>query len=109
VGAIASVVGRWAIPIAALLPALASTLEWVTLGGFHPFATHTWRFLEQRLALPETPYAEAWITATEPFSGLAFTLDLISGIDWIQVLLGAIFAVIVIFIASEYRRRVNDN
>jgi ABC-2 type transport system permease protein len=109
VGAIASVVGRWAIPIAALLPALASTLEWVTLGGFHPFATHTWRFLEQRLALPETPYAEAWITATEPFSGLAFTLDLIRGIDWIQVLIGAVFAVVVIFIASEYRRRVNDN
>ena len=109
VGAIASVVGRWAIPIAALLPALASTLEWVTLGGFHPFATHTWHFLEQRLALPETPYAEAWITATEPFSGLAFTLDLVRGIDWIQVLIGAVFAVVVIFVASEYRRRVNDN
>ncbi len=109
VGAIATLVGRWAIPIAALLPAIASTLEWVTLGGFHPFATHTWRFLEWRLALPDTPYAETWLTSTAPFSGLAFATDLIAGIDWVQVLIGMGFAVLVILIASEYRRRVNDN
>ena len=109
VGAIATVVGRWAIPIAALLPAIVSTLEWVTLGGFHPFATHTWRFLENRLALPDTPYAEAWLTSAEPFSGWTFALDLIAGIDWVQVGIGAVFAVVVIWVASEYRRRVNDN
>lgn len=109
VGAIATVVGRWAIPIAALLPAIASTLEWVTLGGLHPFATNTWLFLEQRLALPETPYAEAWLTSGDPFSGLAFAADLIAGIDWVQVLLGAVFAILVVYAASEYRRRVNDN
>ncbi|HEY0034175.1 MAG TPA: hypothetical protein VGB81_12990 [Devosia sp.] len=109
VGAIATIVGRWAIPIAALLPALASTLEWVTLGGVHPFATYTWRFLEGRLALPDTPYAEAWLQAAEPFDGLAFATDLIAGINWMQVLIGAVFAVAVVYIASEYRRRVNDN
>jgi ABC-2 type transport system permease protein len=109
VGAFATLVGRWAIPIAALLPALLSTLEWVTLGGLHPFATHTWRFLEQRLALPDTPYAEAWLVSAEPFSGMAFTLDLIAGIDWMQVVIGGLFAIVVIFAASEYRRRVNDN
>jgi ABC-2 type transport system permease protein len=109
VGAIATIVGRWAIPIAALLPALASTLEWVTLGGFHPFATHTWRFLEWRLALPDTPYAEAWFRSAVPFSGWAFASDLIAQIDWVQVALGGLFAIVVIYIASEYRRRVNDN
>ena len=104
-----TVVGRWAIPIAALLPAIVSTLEWVTLGGFHPFATYTWRFLENRLSLPDTPYAEAWLTSAEPFSGWTFALDLIAGIDWVQVGIGAVFAVVVIWVASEYRRRVNDN
>jgi ABC-2 type transport system permease protein len=109
VGAIATAIGRWAIPISLLLPALVSTLEWVTLGGLHPFDTHTWRFIEYRGALPDTPYAESWFTSDQPFSGIAFATDLIGSMDWVQVGIGAIFAVIVIFLASEYRRRSNDN
>ena len=109
VGAIATAIGRWAIPIAVLLPAIVSTLEWVTLGGIHPFATHTWRFLEYRGALPSTPYADAWFTSGDAFSGLAFATDLISRMDWTQVGIGAVFALVVIYLASEYRRRVNDN
>ena len=109
VGAIATAIGRWAIPIAVLLPAIVSTLEWVTLGGFHPFATHTWRFLEYRGALPHTPYADAWFESSEPFGGVAFASDLIGRMDWTQVGIGAVFAFVVVFIASEYRRRVNDN
>lgn len=109
VGAIATAVGRWAIPIALLLPALVSTLEWVTLGGLHPFDTHTWHFLEYRGNLPSTPYVEAWFTSDQPFSGVAFAADLIGSMDWLQVGFGAIFAVLVIYAASEYRRRVNDN
>ena len=109
VGAIATAIGRWAIPIAVLLPAIISTLEWVTLGGLHPFATHTWRFLEYRGALPATPYADAWFTSGEPFSGWAFATDLVARLDWTQVGIGAVFAMGVIYLASEYRRRVNDN
>lgn len=109
VGAIATAAGRWAIPIALLLPALVSTLEWVTLGGLHPFATHTWRFIEYRGALPDSPYIETWLTTDESFSGTSFAMDLILRMDWVQVGIGAIFALAVIYIASEYRRRVNDN
>jgi ABC-2 type transport system permease protein len=109
VGAIATAVGRWAIPISLLLPALVSTLEWVTLGGLHPFATHTWRFIEYRSALPDPPYAEDWLTSDQPFSGVTFATDLIGAMDWTQVGIGALFAVAVIYLASEYRRRVNDN
>lgn len=109
VGAIATVVGRWAIPISLLLPALVSTLEWVTLGGLHPFATHTWRFIEYRSSLPDTPYVETWFASGEPFSAVTFASELIGLIDWTQVGIGAAFAVAVIYLASEYRRRVNDN
>lgn len=109
VGAIATAIGRWAIPISLLLPAIVSTLEWVTIGGLHPFATHTWRFIEYRGALPDTPYVEAWLTSAAPFNGVAFTSELIAGLDWLQVGIGAVFAVLVIYLASEYRRRVNDN
>lgn len=109
VGAIATAVGRWAIPISLLLPSLVSTLEWVTLGGLHPFDTHTWRFIEYRLSLPDTPYMENWFTSDQPFSAAAFASDVIAGMDWLQVGIGMVFAVLVIFAASEYRRRVNDN
>lgn len=109
VGAIATVVGRWAIPISLLLPALVSTLEWVTLGGLHPFDTNTWRYIEYRGALPDTPYLETWFQSDFAFNGVEFAIDLIAGMDWVQVAMGAVFAVIVIYAASEYRRRVNDN
>lgn len=109
VGAMATAIGRWAIPVSLLLPALVSTLEWVTLGGLHPFDTHTWRFIEYRAALPDTPYIETWFTTDQPFSGVDFAADLIGAMDWLQVGIGAVFAVLVIYAASEYRRRVNDN
>jgi ABC-2 type transport system permease protein len=109
VGAIATAIGRWAIPISLLLPALVSTLEWVTLGGLHPFDTHTWRFIDDRGALPDTPYIENWFTTDQNFSGVTFATDLISRMDWPQVGIGAVFALLVIYAASEYRRRVNDN
>ena len=109
VGAMATAIGRWAIPVSVLLPAIVSTLEWVTLGGIHPFSTHTWRFLEYRGALPDSPYAHAWLTSAGPFSGVTFSSDLIAGMDWTQIGIGLVFAIVVIYLASEYRRRVNDN
>ena len=119
VGAIATLVGRWAIPIALLLPTILSALEWVTLGGLHPFATRTWAFVEYRTAPPSTNYADSWIASLgdrfEPnlsatrFDGIAFSGDLLGGLDWMQVGLGAVFALVTIYLASEYRRRVNDN
>lgn len=113
VGAMATVVGRWAIPLALLLPSLVSTLEWVTLGGRHPFATHTSTYLSYRTAMPESHLVETWmggdILKVDASSGLAYVTDLITRMDWLQVGIGAIFAVAVIYLASEYRRRVNDN
>ena len=119
VGAIAAAIGRWAIPIALLLPTLVSTLEWVTLGGLHPFATNTWDFLQYRLALPTTAYADNWFVNVEQadsigfdiarFDGVAAASDLFANLDWTQIGIGIVFAVAVIYIASEYRRRVNDN
>tara|TARA_R110002020_G_scaffold10801_19_gene41059 strand:+ start:1892 stop:2809 length:918 start_codon:yes stop_codon:yes gene_type:complete len=119
VGAIATIVGRWAIPIALLLPTIVSALEWVTLGGLHPFATRTWDFMQYRTAPPTTDYADSWIASLgnrfEPnvaaarFDGLAFAGDLLGRLDWTQVAIGGVFALAAIYLASEYRRRVNDN
>jgi hypothetical protein len=111
VGGLATAMGRWAIPVALVLPALVSTLEWVTLGGLHPFATRTWDYLSYRSTFPlmEDGYVDAWFVGTEPFNAVAYATDLVSLVDWTQVGIGVVFSLVAIYLGSEYRRRSNDN
>ena len=111
VGALATAIGRWAIPVSLVLPAIVATLEWVTLGGLHPFTTRTWDYLGYRSTFPltEDGYVDIWFVGAEPFSAVAYIEDLLGRMDWTQVGIGALFAFVVVFIASEYRRRVNDS
>lgn len=113
VGAMAVVVGRWAIPLSLILPSLAATVEWVTLGGLHPFETRTWDYLSYRATMPEAGMVEQWIAegpiGVDVNSGLAYALDLISRMDWLQVGIGVVFSLAVLYIASEYRRRAAAN
>lgn len=113
VGAMAVAVGRWAIPLSLILPSLAATVEWVTLGGLHPFQTHTWDYLAYRGTMPEAGMVEQWIAegpiGVDVNSGLAYALDLISRMDWLQVGIGVVFSLAVLYIASEYRRRAAAN
>ena len=113
VGAMAVVVGRWAIPLALLLPSLVSALEWVTLGGLHPFDTHTWHYVSWRAAMPEATMVQQWVEAgplgVQIDAGLPYALDLVNQTDWLQVGIGVVFALLALYLASEYRRRSNDN
>jgi len=110
VGAMGAVVGRWAIPLSLLVPGLVAVAEWVILGGLSPVHTHTWRYLSYRADFQVSQgYIQGWFGTEAPFSFTAFASDLIARTDWVQVALGAVFAIAVIYLASEYRRRVNDN
>lgn len=110
VGALGSVVGRWAIPLTFLLPTVISALEWVTLGGMHPFATRTWNFLNYRSQVPVSlDYLESVFDGAAPWNSGLFLTDLLQKFDWLQVGIGAGFALVVIIIAAEYRRRAAAN
>lgn len=110
VGAMATVVGRWAIPLAVLVPALVAVVEWLILGGLSPVHTHVWRYLSYRADFQVSQgYIEQWLASAAPFSLAAFASDLLARTDWLQIGLGAVFAIVAIYFASEYRRRVNDN
>jgi ABC-2 type transport system permease protein len=113
VGAMGTVVGRWAIPGTILLPIIISTLEWVTLGGRHPFSTSVSNYLGYRLAMPETALMRSWTegspTAINVNTGVEYARQLVMAVDWLQVGIGAVFAVAVLYIASEYRRRAPAN
>lgn len=108
-GALATALGRWAIPVSALLPALISVLEWVTLGGLHPFDTNSWRYLEWRLAPPTSDYLDGLFVSDEPFNAITYAITLIEQLDWLQVGLGAGLALLALYVASEYRRRAAAN
>ena len=107
VGALATVVGRWAIPLSLLFPALLSTIEWVVLGGgWQPLSTRIWAYLQYRIDFPLTQgYIEAWSTSAVPFSFRAFAADLIARISWTQIGIGIACALLLVYLASEYRRR----
>ncbi|MCY1561497.1 hypothetical protein D9M68_987620 [compost metagenome] len=110
VGAMGSAVGRWAIPLALLLPTVVSALEWVTLGGLHPFATRTWAYLDYRSQMPISVDAldRVW-EGQQAFDPTGFTVDFLQKFDWMQVGIGAVFALVAIYLASEYRRRSAAN
>jgi ABC-2 type transport system permease protein len=110
VGAMGSAVGRWAIPLSFLLPSVVSALEWVTLGGRHPFETQTWSYLNYRSQLPiSVDYLESVWDGVAQWNTSMFLTDLLQKFDWLQVGIGAVFALVVIYIASEYRRRSAAN
>lgn len=111
IGSLATAIGRWAIPVAALLPVLVSLIEWVTLGsGWNPLTSRLWEYFWYRTDLRLTDgYLENWFVAETNFSVQAFATDLIGRTDWLQVVFGAVFAVLCLLIASEYRRRSNAN
>jgi hypothetical protein len=110
VGAMGSVVGRWAIPLTLLLPTVISALEWVTLGGVHPFATKTSAYLEYRSQMPVSlDHLDRVWEGQEAFNSTLFVTDFLQKFDWMQVGIGALFAFLTIYLASEYRRRAPAN
>ncbi len=110
VGAMGSAVGRWAIPLSFLLPSVISALEWVTLGGRHPFETRTWNYFNYRSQLPVSlDYLESVWDGKAQWNTSVFLTDFLQKFDWPQVGIGIVFALAVIFIASEYRRRSAAN
>jgi len=110
VGAMGSVVGRWAIPLTLLLPSILSALEWVTLGGAHPFDTATSRYLTYRSQMPiSTDYLDRLFEGQVAFDSGLFVTDLLQKFDWLQVGIGITFGLGMIYLASEYRRRSSAN
>ncbi|WP_127751736.1 hypothetical protein [Devosia sp. 1566] len=107
VGALAAVVGRWAIPLSLLFPSILSTLEWVVFGGgWQPLSTRTWEYLQYRADFPLTQgYIEAWTTTAATFSFVDFATDLVARISWTQIGIGVVLALVLVFFASQYRRR----
>lgn len=106
VGALSTVFRRWSIPLAFLIPGLIGLLEKLFFAD-GPEAGYVLSYLRQRLhfGLDRRDIAAAFLSDQPVDIGIALN-SLLSGIDWVQMAGGLIFAALAVYAASEYRRRV---
>jgi ABC-2 type transport system permease protein len=110
VGALSTAFGRWSIPLAFLIPGILILFE---NGVFRfagaPEAGYIANYLRHRVDLSFVKQTvQDIVLSGSPFNAVEFTASLIARIDWAQMVAGWAFAVIVIVLASEWRRRNMD-
>jgi len=98
-------VGGWSIPLAIVIPAGATFLESVMYFGRDqagPIAS----YLAYRLEGPfdEESAFEAYLRDVD-ITPLDLIPPMLVQTDWLQVLIGLVFTAVVVYLASEYRRR----
>jgi len=106
VSGLSTVFGRWSLPLAFVIPALLAVLENIAFFGQGPNGGYVWTYLGRRW---DFAFDNADVTLvifdTLPFSAGKFIGRLVADIDWPQMAIGLVFAAVVIWLASEYRRR----
>jgi ABC-2 type transport system permease protein len=106
VGALATVFGRWSLPLAFVIPGLLAVVENIAFYGQGPQGGQVWAYLSKRwnFGLGET---ELWqmLSNFGLFRSGVHINALLARIDWTQMGTGLVFAAGVIWLASEYRRR----
>lgn len=110
VGALSTAVGRWSIPLAFLVPGLLVLLE---NGAFRvagaPEGGYIADYLHRRADLGfAKDTMQDFLIAGRQFNAVEFTAGMLSRIDWTQMVAGWAFAVVLILLASEWRRRSID-
>ncbi len=106
VGALSTVVGRWSIPLALLVPVLVSLFEGVIDFGSAPGGSYILSFLRQRMTFAiGAQDLQLVLLANAPIDVPLLAQHLIAAVDWVSVVIGLIFSLVVIYLASLYRRR----
>jgi ABC-2 type transport system permease protein len=107
VGALSTVFGRWSVPLALLIPVGVSLFEGVVDFQRAPGGSYVLSFLKARtdLRYDSAPLLAGLLSPTS-FDGPYVMQRLIAYIDWPQTIGGIVFAIVVIWLASLYRRRV---
>lgn len=106
VGGLSSVFGRWSLPLAFLIPGILAVVENMVFFGRVPTGGYIWGYLSRRwdFGLTDVDYG---LIATLPgqFNAGFFLQRLLLQIDWPAMFTGWAFAAVVVWLASEYRRR----
>lgn len=106
VGALATLFGRWSLPLAFVIPGLLVVVENVAFYGQGPEGGYVWTYLSKRwsFGLNDTELLQM-LGNFGLFRSSTHISALLARIDWTQMGIGLVFAAVVIWLASEYRRR----
>ena len=106
VGALSTLVGRWSIPLALLIPVIISLFEGLVDFGSAPGGSYVLSFLRNRLSFNfDSVSLQQALIAGGPIDVVGQMQRLVGGVDWPLLIVGLVFAVVVIVLASEFRRR----
>lgn len=105
VGSLSTLVGRWSIPLAFLIPGMLGVFENLVHDG-GPKGGYILDYLRSRahFGISDDGF-EAQLMSGQPFDAVTRIADLLVSIDWAQMAGGLIVATLLVYGASEYRRR----
>lgn len=116
VGALSTAFGRWSIPLAFLVPGLVVLAENLLVRGFGNLILpmdgmrggYVLGYLRQRASfgIEEHDMFQRAIENQGAIDIIGMLNRFIAQIDWVQMAGGVIVAVLLVYVASEYRRRV---
>lgn len=106
VGGLSTVFGRWSLPLAFVIPGLIAVVENIALFGHGPRGGYVWSYITHRwqFGLSDQDYGFLVMNPL-PFSATDYIGRLFAEIDWVALVTGLVFAAVVMWLASEYRRR----
>ena len=109
-------VGRWSIPLAFLIPGLVVLAENLFVRGLSDFFVpesgvrggFVLNYLRQRatFSIEDHQMFKRAFTENEPLDVVGLLNNFVAQIDWVQMGSGLIVAALLVYVASEYRRRV---
>jgi ABC-2 type transport system permease protein len=109
VGALSTVFRRWAIPLSILIPVVLSVLENAVLYGNEPNGGYIYSFLWDRLHFGFDLNAVQYVFLTPTANDAPMLLQTLSaGMNWISLAGGLVVAALLVYAASQYRRRRID-
>lgn len=106
VGGLSTVFGRWSLPLAFVIPGVLGVIENVALYGNGPTGGYVLNYIGERwnFALSEADLT-VMLLDTRTFNAPFHISRLVQQIDWPQMAIGLVFAAVLTWLASEYRRR----
>lgn len=106
VGVLSTLVGRWSIPLAFLIPGVIGIFEKLILRGGGPERGYILSWLGDRMEMVRgRSVVEPELLQQGPFMALPTLGRLVSQIDWTQLVGGLVVAALLVALAAEYRRR----
>jgi ABC-2 type transport system permease protein len=106
VGGLSTVFGRWSLPLAFVIPGVLAAMENMIAFPYIPRGGYVWGYLSNRLKFGLSDFDLGLLVASPAqFDARTYTWLLLREIDWVSVGTGLVFTIIVLWLASAYRRR----